>query len=231
MNLIGRSRLGFVRKPYTNGTDSSAMGARLRADLLSTLAGNVRHMTEVVNGIQTIDGERIPPCAPLAAHSGEPGHDHSGGMYGAPIQRPLASALYGNNDTQIGGANIIGGRAPTASVTAASTHATVMDSILGCIDIPMCAPDGCYGSATLCICYYASADVTVELFWENNGIPINDSFDTGGAGHGFYDFASPVMLRPGGIQDARLRMVIARKAADTEATLRGWTLQQTAGDP
>lgn len=145
-DILGNARLAFLRKPTTSGNPGdTGSGARARADIISVLGGNTRHLFEATSGsMVAISGSLVDPVVRSPSSVQYPGHTHAGGADGAPILRPLWSAIYGSTS-----ASIDGWAAPSGTVSSTVETATLVDHKLRCVWIPNGPPDTVYLSARL----------------------------------------------------------------------------------
>ena len=239
MTLLGNPRLQFLRRPSVAGgsTFGTSMGAKARADILGILAGNTRHLVEFVQG-DRVNGLVSPffpvvPVAPISPHAGRPGHDHSGGMYGTPIQRVMWSAIYGDDDATLGG-TISSGESPTGSVTSAAPSVYVINSEIRCAWIPHCAIDGAYRSLTLTVrLRNVNAACEIEVYLDNYGSRGGTISQTLGVGVTTLTLtAARVPMLPGSLQRMRLSVIATRIAPnDTRVAILSAALHQRISTP
>ena len=73
-------------------------GAKGEGEILQTQAGRARWLVEYVSGANAGDTTTQSPPVMVPCHSNTAGHDHSGGVMGVPIVRPLAWFTFGYDD-------------------------------------------------------------------------------------------------------------------------------------
>lgn len=142
-----------------------ANGVEALPEVVTGLAGNARLLYEWASG-GPIAG--VDPCAPRAPHSGTQGHDHSGGVMGAPLQYTLWSHAMGvPKDTVV--SDLLLGTAPRNRVSSGHAFAGLYDNAVGIWWVPGCPPDGCYWTLRLQCVVYATANVNLYATWACNG--------------------------------------------------------------
>lgn len=207
-------------------------GAPARSEIVINQASRAKALYEMISG--AIPAGTIP-SAPRPPHSAQPGHDHSGGVFGAPIVRPHGVWSFGYEDATLG-ATVLNGRCPHAvlnspSPTPSDQLVMVFQSALKHVWIPGCAPDGSHHSGRFRIVMWASAAVTCYFEFPGAGSGV---FSKGlSAGRNVVDVTDNVQLNPGVISRIPLQIYMKGTGAGAAITvaLRSITLNQIATDP
>lgn len=92
------------------------------AEIPATLAGNIATLRGVILGGDTLDADTVNP-APLNPGSSQRGHDHSGGLYGAPLFRTIASWNFDDHASIT--ANITANQSPNEFAIEAAASETI----------------------------------------------------------------------------------------------------------
>lgn len=127
------------------------------AEIIRTLAGNVATMHGHLNGGATLDAD-TPNPAPLNPGSGLRGHDHSGGIFGRPLFRSVASWALDTHESY--SSNITPQQTPTEFSFEAEADAELNTvtpiTLMGWV--PGCDPsDGAYQNMALRVLWFVSA--------------------------------------------------------------------------
>lgn len=196
------------------------------AEVVSGLSGNARLLSEWANG--PITG--VTPCAPSTPHGDGPGHDHSGGVMGTPLQVPIWTAWFGASSDAMTG-DLVLGEGPRASVTAANDTVSIIDNKLCCCWVPGCAPDGAYRSLELVLSVYATAACNVTVNWLCNGQVSEQTEATVATTYRQlrYDYRVPVSV--GQLQQVSFAVYAVRIADDASCTLCSASLWQSLTAP
>ena len=203
-------------------------GAPARSDIVINQASRARALYEMLSG-GPVAG--MTPCAPLPAHSGVPGHDHSGGVFGTPIVRGYSSWVFGYEDATLG-ANVTNGRAPQSTVTNATRsgqRAYIFRDALKHIWIPGSAPDGAHVKGRLRAVFYSSGTVTVFMKYGTAGNTFSKSL---AAGRNVADVTPNCRLRPGSFNRIPMEVWIEGDGVNTfTVALRSLSLNQISNSP
>jgi hypothetical protein len=119
-------------------------GAKAEGDIPRTLGGRARWLVEFASG--ELQGGTTTPQSPVIRppHSTVGGHDHSGGMMGTPIVRPLAWFTFGHDSTVVG-STLTNGNAPKAVLSTTTLTSVgrypIFDGSLKHVWVPGCPPD------------------------------------------------------------------------------------------
>ena len=205
-------------------------GEEVLADVVSALAGNARLMSEALGLACTTSPTR--PCAPYPPQAWEPGHDHSGGTMGTPLQWTLWSAVWGTSADKVD-ANLYYGRAPRTLVTTAKDRGNIIHTMVKCMWVPGCPPGGAWETLRLQLGGVSvvpgggGADVASDLrvrWTYDNDLEYDKTTEL--LGSATLTYTGLVYVKPGKRQHVRLRVEAIRKAADANVSLRWMTLSQ-----
>ena len=193
-NVLG----GRIFMPLSN----AQTGAQLKADLVQCHSSRARYFAEFAAGQNVMD-DTVTPCAPTPPHSVKPGHDHSGGLMGTPIIRPLFSAVFGGINTALSTA-VTYGRAPCARVTAADVDRNMMifDGAFKHVWVPGCPTDGAHFSAIVQATAWlelggAGSSQTLHTMYGNGSLVHSGSGTMVDTEYTSMIFTEPLLLKPG----------------------------------
>lgn len=215
--------IGFPLGSFSHGR-YLANGVEVLPEVVTGMAGNARLLYEWASG-GPIPG--VAPCAPRAPHSGTQGHDHSGGVMGAPIQHTLWSHAMGM-PAELLTDDVKMGTAIRNQVNTTATRAGLYDNGVEVWWVPGCPPDGCYWTLQLHCFVYASAAADLVARWALGGWETEQTKAlTGGALNSIY-FDTPVPTQPGRRQSLRLGLTAEYVAATSDVSLCFLGLSQIA---
>lgn len=182
-------------------TRQAQAGAQAKTELLQSHAGRAKWLYEYTNGAVSSGAE---PSAAKTFHTGTPGHDHSGGIMGTPILRPLFCTILGGPGSTMG-ASVTYWRAPNATALNTAASGTKYSCFSGSFKhvwVPYSPPDGAHTLGEISMVFFGSnvsCTFTVYAAYGNGSIQTNDSYTTGapGASEFVVDFNNKVQLNPG----------------------------------
>lgn len=205
-------------------------GARARVNINSGLAGYAHWLHQYVNGVLPVGNEQ---CSPYTGIGG-PGHDHSGGILGRPIQHTFFIATFGTASTQL--TNTTHGEGIHSGVTNAAPSASILGSPrllfhgnVKTVRVPPGSPDGCYQRADFAATVRSDAACDLEITVTPEIGP-EMSFTTtlaSGVNHCVAGNNGRVNLIVGKRNRLLVKMELTYTAADALVTLCSFGLHQT----
>jgi hypothetical protein len=146
-------------------------GAPALADIIRAHAARAAWMAGWVFGEQDV----LPSGDTFTAHGDGPGHDHSGGICGTPIRRPLWSASFGMADAALTAAGINNCRGPAGTLTPSAVSGDKAfvygPGVLAVEGIPGCPKDSdAHRKGTISICVYASHAATLKVQVQSSAV-------------------------------------------------------------
>lgn len=236
MTLIGNS----LPLPYLRRREL-INGCPAKAEIVRTVGGNVRFLAEWTTGKTFGWGsttETTPPCAPLTGNvphesSGEaigpgPGHDHSGGVMGAPILRNVWMSVYGDVDASITAQTFL-----ATTLNTSQPNVDLCNTKISALWVPWSMRDGAYSSLYWMAYLHndtAACNYAVEIQNNNTGDRI---YEEGSLTTGYQrlTLAREIVCQPGHFNHFFCKVNVSRDGADTTVTLNSWGLFQKKTDP
>lgn len=222
-------------------------GARARANIPAALGGRSRFLAEFL-GAAVADGNN--PCAPITGASGTPGHEHSGGVMGRPLQHTFWCMALGYGPDDI--ANVSDGQSPAQGVTSgslpsnASSPRVLFDDTINVFVPPsgaapsMWGGDGsCYSLCAMSVTVRSSttsaATATITCHARANGMTATWDGTVAASSraviHSIDEAPSQkVKLIPGHVNQVRLRVTVTRGAGDATVAINSAAIHQVLDD-
>lgn len=223
--LIGVTSPPIVADAQVHG------GARARINILTATAGTARWLSEYVTGAVAADNEK---CAPYTAAGIGPGHDHSGGFLGRPLQHTIMACTFGglayaytNTENGFGIRSSVDSGTPSHTVLGITR--LLFNGNNKTILIPACGPGGCYFGADFVATVNSDAacDLVIVVTPEV-GPPLTYTTRlASGINHCIAANNGRVALVPGKRNNIAVKMTLEYVAATAVVTLLSYGMHQT----
>ncbi len=200
-------------------TTHAQAGAQAKTEILQSHAGRAKWLYEYVSG--TPVSSSVETSALKTFHTGSPGHDHSGGVMGTPIVRPLFCAILGGPGSSMGSA-VTYWRAPSVTVPtgAAGTKYYLFQGSLKHVWIPYSPADGAHTLGQISLALFADSPTctfTTYAAYGNGSIQTSESNTTAAPGTDSFslDLDNKVQLNPGRFNTIMLDVWVEPPASGT----------------
>jgi hypothetical protein len=226
------ARLIPASMPLSTVTDTSVQGgSRGRVNILTATAGTARWLAEYVTGAVATGNE---PCAPYTAAGIGPGHDHSGGVLGRPLQHTIMACTFGglayaytNTENAFAIRTSIDGSG-TPQYSSLGSPRLLFNGMMKTILIPACGPGGTYFGADFVASVHCD-DVASLLIEVTPEIGPKLSFTTAltaTVNHCISGNSGRVPLVPGRRNNIHVKMELSYTAAVSIASLLSFGMHQ-----